>query len=137
MAKASIAVVILSTGSTRKLVLKTASKTPFPVWSKYAVMNDEPLAVMPPYRYTAIGVETMAAVSATRKPVIATFHQFLNNPALAQKPVTRPIKKATGHQGKAFGSMASPQMMLESVPVNAPAQGPHSAATSIVPIESR
>src|SRR5690349_17925927 len=66
-----------------------------------------------------------------------TFHQFLKKPALAHKPATNPMKKATGHQGRAFGSIATPQMMLESAPVSAPAHGPHRAATSTVPIESR
>src|SRR5215208_7984035 len=100
-------------------------------------MKEEPLAVMPPNRYTAIGVEMVAAVRATRKPVTTTFHQLLNSPALAHKPATKPIKKATGHQGRAFGSMATPQTMLDKAPVKAPAHGPQSAATSTVPIESR
>ena len=72
MAKAIMAVVILSTGSVKKLVLTTADQMPCPVASKYAVMKEEPLAVIPPKRYTAIGVETMAAVRAITKPVKAT-----------------------------------------------------------------
>jgi hypothetical protein len=66
-----------------------------------------------------------------------TFHQLLNKPALAHNPATNPMKKATGHQGRALGSMATPQMILERVPVSAPAQGPHKTATSTVPIESK
>src|SRR6185503_15733832 len=84
-----------------------------------------------------MGVEMVAAVRATRKPVTTTFHQLLNSPALAHSPATRPMKKATGHQGRAFGSTATPQIILERAPVSAPAQGPHRAATSTVPIESR
>src|SRR5687767_12068792 len=78
-----------------------------------------------------------AAVRATTNPVTTTFHQLLNQPALAMKPETRPMKKATGHQGNAFGSMAIPQIVLERAPVSAPAQGPQSTATRIVPTESR
>src|SRR5215213_6915040 len=100
-------------------------------------MNEEPLAVIPPKRYTAMGVEMVAAVRATRKPVTTTFHQLLNNPALAHKPATKPMKKATGHQGRALGSIARPQMVLESAPVTAPAHGPQRTATSTVPMESR
>jgi len=47
------------------------------------------------------------------------------------------MKKATGHQGKAFGSTATPQIILDKAPVSAPAQGPQSTATNTVPIESR
>src|SRR4030095_6151971 len=79
----------------------------------------------------------VAAVRATRKPVTTTFHQLLNNPALAHNPATKPMKKATGHQGKALGSTATPQIMLDRAPVKAPAQGPQSAATKTVPIESK
>ena len=32
------------------------------------------------------GVETMAAVSATTKPVTTTFHQLLKKPQLAMRP---------------------------------------------------
>src|SRR5690349_7680781 len=99
-------------------------------------MNEEPLAVMPPYKYTEIGVETIAAVNAIRKPERITFHQFLNNPALAHRPATRPIKKATGHQGRESG-LKRPQMVLARAPVNAPAHGPQIMPTSTVPIESR
>src|SRR5919108_6546742 len=84
-----------------------------------------------------MGVEMVAAVRATRKPVTTTFHQLLNNPAFAHKPDTRPMKKATGHQGNAFGSTATPQIIFERAPVRAPAQGPHNTATNTVPIESR
>src|SRR5215207_10480317 len=83
-----------------------------------------------------MGVETIAAVSAIRKPERITFHQLLNNPALAHKPATRPMKKATGHQGRESG-LNNPQMVLERAPVRAPAQGPQMIATSTVPIESR
>src|SRR6185295_18398054 len=79
----------------------------------------------------------VAAVRATTKPVTTTFHQLLNQPAFAMKPDTRPMKKATGHQGNAFGSMAMPQMVLDNAPVKAPAHGPQSTATSTVPTESR
>src|SRR5215207_1945675 len=84
-----------------------------------------------------MGVDMAAAVRATTKPVTTTFHQLLNQPAFAMKPETRPMKKATGHQGKAFGSIAIPQIVLDNAPVNAPAQGPHSTATRMVPTESR
>src|SRR5512146_2449631 len=100
-------------------------------------MNDEPLAVMPPYRYTAIGVEAVAAVRATRNPAIRTFHQVLNSPPTAHQPATKPMNRATGHQGSAFGSISSPQIVLDSAPVSAPAHGPQITATSTVPIESR
>src|SRR5512143_1808473 len=100
-------------------------------------MKDEPLAVMPPYRYTAIGVETVAAVSATRKPAMTTFHQVLNRPPTAHQPATKPINSATGHHGSAFGSISRPQIVFERAPVRAPAQGPQITATSTVPIESR
>ena len=93
MANASMAVEILSIGSTRKFVLKTAWIISRPVCSKYAVMNEEPLEVMPPKKYTAMGVETVAAVSAIKKPVTTTFHQLLKKPALAHKPATSPMKK--------------------------------------------
>src|SRR6266540_4460779 len=84
-----------------------------------------------------MGVEMVAAVRATRKPVTTTFHQLLNKPALAHSPATKPMKKATGHQGRAFGSTATPQIMLDRAPVSAPAQGPQIAATNTVPMESR
>src|SRR5512142_2555720 len=100
-------------------------------------MKDEPLAVMPPYRYTAMGVETVAAVSATRKPAMMTFHQVLNRPPTAHQPATKPMNRATGHQGSEFGSISRPQMVLDSAPVSAPAHGPQTTATSTVPIESR
>src|SRR6266498_3241924 len=79
----------------------------------------------------------VAAVRATRKPVTTTFHQLLNNPALAHNPATKPMKNATGHQGRAFGSTATPQIMLDNAPVSAPAHGPQRTATSTVPIESK
>src|SRR5215216_1231651 len=83
-----------------------------------------------------MGVETIAAVSAMRKPDRITFHQFLNKPALAHRPATKPMKKATGHQGSESG-LNNPQIVLDSAPVNAPAQGPQMIPTSTVPIESR
>src|SRR5512147_106778 len=99
-------------------------------------MKEDPLAVMPPYRRTAMGAEAIAAVSAMRKPDRITFHQFLNNPALAHKPATRPMKNATGHQGSESG-LNNPQMVFASAPVKAPAHGPQMMPTSTVPIESR
>src|SRR5215216_28536 len=83
-----------------------------------------------------MGVETMAAVRAIRKPERITFHQFLNNPALAHRPATKPMKKATGHQGSESG-LNNPQIVLDSAPVNAPAHGPQIIPTNTVPMESR
>src|SRR5215216_5443039 len=78
----------------------------------------------------------MAAVRAMRNPERMTFHQLLNNPALAHKPATNPMQKATGHQGKESG-LNKPQIVFARAPVTAPAHGPHRIATSTVPMESR
>src|SRR5215208_5461230 len=101
-------------------------------------MNEEPLDVMPPKKYTAMGVETVAAVRAIRKPVTTTFHQLLKNPAWAHKPATNPMKKATGiHGHQSVGFVKIPMTKFDSAPVNAPAQGPQRAPTSTVPMLSR
>src|SRR5512146_1658206 len=100
-------------------------------------MKEEPLDVMPPKKYTAIGVETVAAVSAIKKPVTTTFHQLLKSPAFAHRPATSPMKKATGiHGHQSVGLVSIPITKFDSAPVSAPAQGPHKAPTSTVPMLS-
>src|SRR3972149_7616616 len=85
-----------------------------------------------------MGAERMAAVSPVSRPARIAFHHELGQPARPKTPASAPMMAATPAKAKAgVYPPASVQITLERNPVTAPAHGPASTPTRMVPIESR
>src|SRR3972149_1383604 len=85
-----------------------------------------------------MGAERMAAVSPVSRPARIAFHHELGQPARPKTPASAPLRAATPAKAMAAGyHPASVQITLERNPVSAPAHGPASTPTRMVPIESR
>src|SRR3990172_7119118 len=85
-----------------------------------------------------MGADRMAAVSPVIRPARIAFHHTFGHQARPKTPASAPMIAATPAKAKAgMYQPASVQMALDRKPVSAPAHGPASTPTRMVPIESR